>query len=87
MAESRRHDRNVSYLDRFREAPLYIIDMPNIKLLDLRTMARRLQVEKGVKIIFVDYLTLITHDRRLSRMDEPAISAGPGIGRRRNRKA
>jgi len=47
---------------RIYEAPLYIIDMPNIKLLDLRTMARRLQAEKGVKIIFVDYLTLITHE-------------------------
>ncbi len=47
---------------RIYEAPLYIIDMPNIKLLDLRTMARRLQAERGVKIIFVDYLTLITHE-------------------------
>jgi len=44
------------------EAPLYIIDMPNMKLLDLRTMARRLRAEKGVKIIFIDYLTLITHE-------------------------
>ena len=47
---------------RIYEAPLYIIDMPNIKLLDLRTMARRLKAEKDVKIIFVDYLTLITHE-------------------------
>ncbi len=44
------------------EAPLYIIDMPNMKLLDLRTMARRLRAEKGVKIVFIDYLTLITHE-------------------------
>jgi replicative DNA helicase len=47
---------------RIYEAPLYIIDMPNIKLLDLRTMARRLKAERDVKIIFVDYLTLITHE-------------------------
>ena len=47
---------------RIYEAPLYIVDTPNIKLLDLRTMARRLQAEKGVKIIFIDYLTLITHE-------------------------
>jgi replicative DNA helicase len=47
---------------RIYEAPLYIIDMPNMKLLELRTMARRLKAEKDVKIIFIDYLTLITHD-------------------------
>ncbi len=47
---------------RIYEAPLYLVDMPNIKLLDLRTMARRLKAEKDVKIIFVDYLTLITHE-------------------------
>lgn len=47
---------------RIYEAPLYIIDMPNLKLLDLRTMARRLRAEKDVKIIFIDYLTLITHE-------------------------
>lgn len=47
---------------RIYEAPLYIIDMPNMKLLDLRTMVRRLVAEKGVKIAFIDYLTLITHE-------------------------
>ena len=47
---------------RIYEAPLYIIDMPNMKLLDLRTMARRLKAEKDVKIVFIDYLTLITHE-------------------------
>jgi replicative DNA helicase len=47
---------------RIYEAPLYIIDMPNMKLLDLRTMVRRLVAEKGVKIVFIDYLTLITHE-------------------------
>jgi replicative DNA helicase len=47
---------------RIYEAPLYLVDMPNIKLLDLRTMARRLRAEKDVRVIFVDYLTLITHE-------------------------
>jgi replicative DNA helicase len=47
---------------RIYEAPLYIVDMPNMKLLELRTMARRLVLERGVKIIFVDYITLITHE-------------------------
>jgi len=47
---------------RIYDAPLYIIDMPNMKLLDLRTLARRLRTEKDVRIIFVDYLTLVTHE-------------------------
>jgi replicative DNA helicase len=47
---------------RIYEAPLYIIDMPNMKLLELRTMVRRLKAEKGIKIAFIDYLTLISHE-------------------------
>jgi replicative DNA helicase len=47
---------------RIYEAPLYIIDMPNMKLLELRTMVRRLKAEKDIKIAFIDYLTLITHE-------------------------
>jgi replicative DNA helicase len=44
------------------EAPLYIVDMPNMKLLDLRAMARRLVAQFGVKIIYIDYLGLITSE-------------------------
>lgn len=47
---------------RIYDAPLYIVDVPNIKLLDLRSLARRMKSEKDVKIIFIDYLTLITHE-------------------------
>lgn len=48
---------------RLYEAPLYIDDTPNIRLLDLRTNARRMIKEFGVKIIFIDYLGLITSER------------------------
>ena len=41
------------------EAPLYIVDTPNMKLIDLRAMARRLVVNHGVQIIFIDYIGLI----------------------------
>ena len=44
------------------DAPLYIVDMPNMKLLDLRAMARRLKSQFDVQIIFIDYLTLITSE-------------------------
>jgi replicative DNA helicase len=44
------------------EAPFYIVDMPNMKLLDLRSQARKLKAQQGVKIIFIDYLGLIGHE-------------------------
>jgi len=42
------------------KAPLFIIDTPNMKLIDLRAMARRLVANHDVKIIFIDYIGLIT---------------------------
>ena len=45
---------------RWYEAPLYTIDTPNMRLLELRAMARRLVTNHGVKIIFIDYIGLIT---------------------------
>ena len=47
------------------DAPLYIVDMPNMKLLDLRAMARRLVAQFSVQIIFIDYLTLISSENTL----------------------
>ncbi|MBP5359177.1 MAG: replicative DNA helicase [Treponema sp.] len=44
------------------ESPLYIVDTPNMKLLDLRTMARRMKALYDVKIIFIDYIGLITSE-------------------------
>ncbi len=42
------------------EAPLWINDTPNIPLLDLRAQARRMVAQQGIRILFVDYITLIT---------------------------
>ena len=44
---------------RWFEAPLYIVDTPNMRLLELRSMARRMVEKHGVKIIFIDYIGLI----------------------------
>jgi len=41
------------------EAPLYIDDMPALSVLEMRTKARRLQVEAGLELIVVDYMQLI----------------------------
>ena len=40
-------------------APLYIDDTPGMSIFELRTKARRLVREKGVKMIMIDYLQLM----------------------------
>ncbi len=59
------------------EAPLYIDDSPGLTVTELRTKARRLQVDRGVKLIMVDYLQLMhgaTRDNRVQEVSE--ISQG-----------
>jgi len=45
---------------RIYEAPLILQDTPNIPLLDLRSLARKMVVKYGVRIIFIDYIGLIS---------------------------
>lgn len=47
------------------DAPLYLVDTPNMKLLDLRALARRMKLQHDIKIIFIDYITLITSENTL----------------------
>jgi replicative DNA helicase len=49
-------------LGRISDAPLWLVDMPNMRLMDLCSQARRLRAQQHVEIIFVDYLTLISTD-------------------------
>lgn len=44
------------------EKPAYIVDMPNMKMLDLKALARQLVRAEHVKLIFIDYIGLITSD-------------------------
>ncbi|HEY4695028.1 MAG TPA: replicative DNA helicase [Candidatus Nanoarchaeia archaeon] len=46
------------------EAPIFIDDTPGISIMEMRTKARRLQMEEGLKLLIVDYLQLI-HGRDL----------------------
>ena len=48
---------------RIYEAPLFIEDTPNMRLLDLRAQARRMISQHSIRAIFIDYLTLITPER------------------------
>jgi len=52
------------------EAPLYIDDTPALSILEMRTKARRLQVDAGIDLIIVDYLQLATSRRLENRVQE-----------------
>jgi len=41
------------------EAPIYIDDSPNCSIMEIRTKARRLQIEKGLGVLMIDYLQLM----------------------------
>ncbi|MFN3947719.1 MAG: replicative DNA helicase, partial [Aquificaceae bacterium] len=52
---------------------VYIDDTPNLSTTDLRVKTRKLKKEKGVEVVFVDYLQLIRPaTRRSSRQEEVA---------------
>jgi len=48
-----------SAMDLMKNAPIYIDDTPSITPIELRSKARRIQREKGLKLIVVDYLQLM----------------------------
>ncbi|TSC75016.1 MAG: replicative DNA helicase [Parcubacteria group bacterium Gr01-1014_44] len=50
-------------LDRLAQAPIFIDDVPSPTILQMRTMARRLQAEHGLGLLVVDYLQLIRPTR------------------------
>lgn len=60
------------------DAPIYIDDTPGASIAEMRTKARRLQIEHGVKLIVMDYLQLAhaggKYDSRVQEVG--AISQG-----------
>lgn len=46
-------------LRKLQEAPIYVDDTPGLSVFELRTKARRLVREKGVKVLMIDYLQLM----------------------------
>ncbi len=60
------------------DAPIFIDDTPGLSVLEMRTKARKLKVEKDIKFLIVDYLQLANAGRYFeSRVNEvSAISQG-----------
>ena len=46
------------------EAPIYIDDSPQLRVVEMRSKARRLHYEHGINLIIVDYLQLMQGDGR-----------------------
>ena len=56
------------------EAPIFIDDTPGISILEMRTKARKLMIEKKLKLLVVDYLQLADAGRRFdSRVTEVSM--------------
>ena len=52
------------------EAPLFIDDTPALSIIEMRTKARRLQVESGIDLLVVDYLQLARSRQLENRVQE-----------------
>lgn len=65
-------------MGRLAEAPLFIDDTPGSSLSEIRTKARRLQSENGLKLIIVDYLQLI-HGRNLENRVQEVSEISQGL--------
>jgi replicative DNA helicase len=76
--ESREWKKLTQALGRLTEAPLHIEDTPALSIMQIRAKARRLKAEKGLDLLVVDYLQLISgHGRFENRTQEVSfISRG-----------
>ncbi len=61
------------------ETPLYIDDTPGISILEMRTKARRLQAEHGLKLVVVDYLQLARPTRSLDNRVQEVSEISQGL--------
>lgn len=74
-------------LSRLSQAPIFIDDTPSPNILQMRSMARRLQVEHGLGLLVIDYLQLVmprtSSDNMVTQVTE--ISRGlKGLARELN---
>lgn len=59
----------------FMEAPLYIDDTPGVTVSQIRSKCRRLKAEKGLDVVIIDYLQLMTgRNSRYSESRQQEIS-------------
>mgnify|MGYP000859089963 CR=1 FL=1 len=66
-------------LDRLSKAPLFINDTPSPNILEMRSMARRLQMEHGLGLLIIDYLQLIQPRTNLESMVQQVTEISRGL--------
>ncbi|MDR2899165.1 MAG: replicative DNA helicase [Clostridiales bacterium] len=64
----------VSAVGPLGDAPLYIDDTPGITTQELRSKCRKLKLEKGLELIVIDYLQLMSGSKRTSESRQQEIS-------------
>ena len=64
MLDSSDWDQIVGAVGDLSDSPLYIDDTPGITIAELRAKCRRLKMEKGLKVIIIDYLQLMSGGKR-----------------------
>lgn len=60
----------LSHKDDLLSLPIHIDDTPSISLQNIKTKAKMLKLKYDIKILFVDYLQLITYDKVKTREQE-----------------
>ena len=63
----------------YANSNFFIDDTPGISLTQLRTKCRKLKAQHGIKIIFIDYLQLMTGDGRSNSRQEEIASISRGL--------
>jgi replicative DNA helicase len=64
---------------RLSEAPIYIDDTPGISLLEMRAKARRLKGERGLGLVIIDYLQLISGRARAENRQQEISEISRGL--------
>ncbi len=65
----------ITRIGNLSKAPIFIDDTPGLSIWDLRAKARRLKAEKGISIIIIDYLQLMTGPSNKGGNREQEIAA------------
>ena len=76
MDEIKAIQRNCTPLDK---APIYIDDTPNISLLELKSKARKLVKENGVRLLVIDYLQLMRSGRNINNREQEIAEISRGL--------
>jgi len=66
-------------LDVLSQAPIFIDDSPSPNILQIRSMARRIQMDKGLSLLVVDYLQLIMPRTNSTNMVQQITEISRGL--------